>query len=44
MVLAHLGHWYVSLMYFGPVAALVCYLVIQNRRDRRRKRREGSGE
>lgn len=41
MILAHLGHWYVSLMYFGPVAALVGYLWIQGRRDRRRARREG---
>jgi hypothetical protein len=37
MILAHLGHWYVSLMYFGPVAVLVGYLAIQNWRDRRNK-------
>jgi hypothetical protein len=43
VILAHLGHWYVSLMYFGPVAVLVGYLWIQNRRDRRRAR-GGSGE
>jgi len=43
MVLAHLGHWYVSLMYFGPVALLAGYLGVQNYRDRR-KRREEDGE
>ena len=37
MVLAHLGHWYVSLLYFGPVAGLVLFLVVQNWRDKRRK-------
>lgn len=36
MVLAHLGHWYVSLLYFGPVAAIVIYLGLQSWRDRRR--------
>jgi hypothetical protein len=40
-VLAHLGHWYVSLMYFGPVALLIGYLAVQNWRDRRRSREEG---
>jgi hypothetical protein len=38
MVLAHLGHWYVSLLYLGPVAALVVLLTIQNLRDRRRNK------
>ena len=42
MMLAHLGHWYVSLLYFGPVAVLVGYLTVQHRRDRRRSRDEGS--
>jgi len=36
MILAHLGHWYVSLLYFGPVALLVGYLGVQNWRDRHR--------
>ena len=36
MVLAHLGHWYVSLLYFGPVAGLIAFLVFQNWRDKRR--------
>jgi len=40
-VLAHLGHWYVSLMYFGPVAVLIGYLGYTNWRDRRRSREEG---
>jgi hypothetical protein len=43
MLIAHLGHWYVSLMYFGPVAALVGYLAVQNWRDRK-GRREDPGE
>jgi hypothetical protein len=38
MIVAHLGHWYVSLLYLGPVAALVAFLTIQNLRDRRRNR------
>jgi hypothetical protein len=42
MILAHLGHWYVSLMYFGPVAVLAAFLTIQSRRDKRRKRKEDS--
>jgi hypothetical protein len=41
MPLAHLGHWYESLLYFGPVVGLVGYLALQSRRDRRRSREDG---
>lgn len=37
---AHFGHWYVSLLYLGPVAVLVLALVLQSWRERRRARRE----
>lgn len=40
MLLAHLGHWYVSLLYLGPVAVIVAFLTIQNRRDKRRERKD----
>jgi hypothetical protein len=36
LVLAHFGHWYVSLLYVGPVAVIVGVLSFQSWRDRRR--------
>jgi hypothetical protein len=38
VILAHLGHWYVSLLYVGPVVLLVGFLRFQSWRDRRRGR------
>jgi hypothetical protein len=38
MLTAHIGHWSTSLLYFGPVVALVGYLGVQSWRDRRRSR------
>ncbi len=40
MIDAHLGHWYESVLYLGPFAALGVFLMIQHRRDRRRQRKE----
>ena len=34
--IAHLGHWYHSLLYLAPVAIVVVVLWVQERRDRRR--------
>jgi hypothetical protein len=36
LVLAHFGHWYVSLLYLGPVFVVVAVLGVQSWRDRRR--------
>jgi hypothetical protein len=36
MIVAHLGHWYSSLLYLGPVAVIIAFLTIQSRRDKRR--------
>ena len=33
---AHVGHWYVSLLYVGPVFVVVAVLIVQSWRDRRR--------
>jgi hypothetical protein len=38
MIVAHLGHWYVSLLYLGPVAVLIGFLTMTNLRDRRRRK------
>ncbi len=38
MVLAHFGHWYVSLLYLGPVAIIAGVLMFHGWRDRRRER------
>jgi hypothetical protein len=35
LVLAHFGHWYVSLLYLGPVFVVVAVLTFQSWRDRR---------
>jgi hypothetical protein len=41
-VLAHLGHWYVSLpIFMGPVLLLFAWVYIGDRRDKRRERRTG---
>jgi cytochrome c-type biogenesis protein CcmH/NrfF len=34
--LAHLGHWYHSLLYLAPVIIVVVVLWFQERRERRR--------
>ena len=34
--IAHLGHWYHSLLYLAPVVIVVVGLWFQERRDRRR--------
>jgi hypothetical protein len=36
LMLAHAGHWAVSLLYVAPVFALVIFLGVQAWRDRRR--------
>ncbi|GAC1316434.1 MAG: hypothetical protein NVSMB25_02110 [Thermoleophilaceae bacterium] len=41
-VLAHFGHWYVSLpIYFGPPTLLGIYLKWSGRREQRRRRDAG---
>jgi len=35
--LAHLGHWYHSLLYLAPVLIVVVVLWVQERRECRRK-------
>jgi hypothetical protein len=35
-VLAHFGHWYISMLYLAPVLIVVGALSIQTRRERRR--------
>jgi hypothetical protein len=39
--LAHLGHWYHSLLYLAPVLIVVAVLWVQERRERRR---DGTGD
>ena len=34
--LAHLGHWYHSLLYLAPVAIVVVWLWVVERREKRR--------
>ena len=41
LVLAHFGHWYVSMLYLAPVVIIVGVLLVQGRRDRRREREDG---
>ena len=36
VVLAHLGHWYVSLAYVAPVVVVVALLAYLSWRDKRR--------
>lgn len=36
MILAHVGHWYHSLLYLAPVAIVVVVLWVSERRERRR--------
>lgn len=35
-VLAHAGHWLVSVLYVVPVVVVVGFLTVQGRRERRR--------
>jgi hypothetical protein len=42
--IAHFGHWYVTLLYMGPVVVLVAALSIQSWREKRRNRRDGSSD
>jgi hypothetical protein len=42
--IAHFGHWYVTLLYLGPVVILVIALSIQTWRDKRRDRRDDSSD
>jgi cytochrome c-type biogenesis protein CcmH/NrfF len=37
VILAHIGHWYHSLLYLAPVAIVVVVLWISERRERRRE-------
>ncbi len=37
MVLAHAGHWIVSLLYVMPVLVVIVALAIQSRRERGRE-------
>ena len=39
-VLAHAGHWAVSLLYVAPVVIVVGWLSLQSWRDNRRRDRE----
>jgi hypothetical protein len=39
--IAHFGHWYVTLLYLGPVIVLVVALSFQSWRE---KRRDGSDD
>jgi len=42
-VLAHTGHWYVTLpIYLGPVVVLLAWVYYGDRRDRRK--RDGGGD
>jgi len=40
LILAHAGHWFLSLLYVAPVAIIVGVLMVQSRRDKRRAARE----
>jgi hypothetical protein len=42
--IAHFGHWYVTLLYLGPVIVLVAALSFQSWRDKRRKPKDGSSD
>ncbi len=40
VVLAHLGHWYIETpIYVGPIVAVVLWMRVHERRERRRARR-----
>lgn len=36
-VLAHFGHWYIQLIFAGPVLLLVLFGLVDNLREKRRK-------
>jgi hypothetical protein len=38
VVIAHAGHWLVTIAYFLPVVAFILWLVVTQVRDRRRGR------
>jgi hypothetical protein len=40
-VFAHLGHWYIQLIYAGPLLALVIIGLMQRRHDKRPDARRG---
>lgn len=40
LVLAHAGHWIANLAYVAPVAVVVGFLAVQNRKDKRAAARE----
>ena len=42
--IAHFGHWYVTLLYMGPVIVLVAALSIQSWREKRRKGPDDSSD
>jgi hypothetical protein len=42
--IAHFGHWYVTLLYMGPVVVLVAALSIQSWRDKRRGGKDDSSD
>jgi hypothetical protein len=42
--IAHFGHWYVTLLYMGPVVVLVAALSFQSWRDKRRGRGDDSSQ
>ena len=39
--LAHAGDWLVSLIYMGPVIAIVTWISVNSILDRRRRKRDG---
>ena len=42
--IAHFGHWYVTLLYMGPVIVLVAALSFQSWREKRRNRGKDSSD
>jgi hypothetical protein len=40
-VFAHLGHWYIQLIYVAPLLALVIIGLVERRREKRRNTRRG---
>lgn len=42
--IAHAGHWFVSLAYFAPVLGFLIWLGLTTMRERRAKRKGGSGK
>jgi hypothetical protein len=42
-VFAHLGHWYIQLIYAAPLLALVIIGLVDRRREKHRDARRGPG-